>query len=222
MTFHRSTSAASCVSRRWFNLRLQREEELQQKTKKPIDTNKQKLTCTLIWPTFYVCSLVLCKAIAGTLKIAPRYQLVRSHVRFEVNKTNTIEKTHRTLIWPLIFPDSCVGLQLKKIRCCVPMGIFHMGNSLKQSRATQPKLMTSLVYAVFLCDRTAGCVAYSFTTDGYGIFNMRTHLGACRTYESGSGTNKSAQRGRDRKTAPHPAPARGSNPGSSDLNSRSL
>ena len=54
--------------------------------------------------------------------------------------------------------------------------------------------------AVFSCFHTAG----SFTTDGYGIVNMRTHLGACRTHEEGSGTNKSAQEWarRDRKTIP--------------------
>ena len=46
-------------------------------------------------------------------------------------------------------------------------------------------LITSLVYAVFLCDRTTGCETYSFTTDGYGIFNVHTNLGACRTHEVG-------------------------------------
>ena len=32
-----------------------------------------------------------------------------------------------------------------------------------------------------------------FTTDGFGIFNVRTNLGACRTHEGGSGWNKSAE-----------------------------
>ena len=31
------------------------------------------------------------------------------------------------------------------------------------------------------------------TTDGYGIFNVRTNLAACRTHEGGSSANKSAQ-----------------------------
>ena len=64
-----------------------------------------------------------------------------------------------------------------------------------------------LVYTVFLCDHATGCEAYSFTTDGYGIFNAPTNLGACRTHEGGSGTNRSAQAltRRDRKTVPHPA-----------------
>ena len=35
------------------------------------------------------------------------------------------------------------------------------------------------MYAVFLCDPTTGCEAYSFTRDGYGIFNVRTNLSAC-------------------------------------------
>ena len=33
----------------------------------------------------------------------------------------------------------------------------------------------------FLRDCTTGCEAHSFTTDGYGIFNGRTILGACGT-----------------------------------------
>ena len=63
------------------------------------------------------------------------------------------------------------------------------------------------MYAVFLCDRTTGCKAYSFTTDGYGIFNSRTNLSACRTDEGGSWTNKHAQEltRRDRNTVLHPA-----------------
>ena len=36
--------------------------------------------------------------------------------------------------------------------------------------------MTNLVYAVFLCDHTTDYEAYSFTTDEYGIFNVRTQL----------------------------------------------
>ena len=75
---------------------------------------------------------------------------------------------------------------------------------------------------MFSCFHATGCEAYYFTTDGYGIFNVRTLLGACHTHEGGSGTNRSTQEltRRDRKTVAHPAPARGSNPpGSSDLNS---
>ena len=67
---------------------------------------------------------------------------------------------------------------------------------------------------------TAGFEAYSFTTDGYGICNVRTNVGAGRTREGGchAGRNKSAQELTriDRKTVAHHAPARGSNPGSSD------
>ena len=46
---------------------------------------------------------------------------------------------------------------------------------------------------MFSCFHTSSCEAYSFTTDGYGIFNVSTHLGACRPHEVGSDTNKSAQ-----------------------------
>ena len=61
--------------------------------------------------------------------------------------------------------------------------------------------------AVFSCFYTTGCDAYSFTTDGYGIVNVRTNLGAVHT-KGGSGTNKSARdelTRRYRKLA-HPAP----------------
>ena len=45
----------------------------------------------------------------------------------------------------------------------------------------------NLKYAVCSCaDHANGCKAYSFMTDGLGIFNMRTNLGACRTHDSRS------------------------------------
>ena len=49
---------------------------------------------------------------------------------------------------------------------------------------------------------------YPFATDGYGIFNVRTNLGAQHTHEGGSGTIKSAQEftWRDRETVFHPTP----------------
>ena len=59
----------------------------------------------------------------------------------------------------------------------------------------------------------------------YGIFNVRTNLGACHAHEGGSATKTSAQEltRRDRKHAPSPpCPAKGSNPGCSDLNSVAL
>ena len=54
-------------------------------------------------------------------------------------------------------------------------------------------MRTLLVYAVFLCNHATGCEAYSFMTDGYRIFNVHTHLGACLTHKLRSGTNKYAQ-----------------------------
>ena len=75
------------------------------------------------------------------------------------------------------------------------MGIFHMGHSGRFPRGkpaatvTLPNhnYFTSFVYAVLLCDHTNGCEAYSFTTDGYGIFIVRTHFCLCRTHERGGG-----------------------------------
>ena len=57
-----------------------------------------------------------------------------------------------------------------------------------------------------------------FTTDRYGILNVRTKImvRACSIHERGWGTTKkSAQEltRRDRNTVSHPAQARGSNPG---------
>ena len=43
-----------------------------------------------------------------------------------------------------------------------------------------------LVHAVFLHDHTTSCVAYPFTTYGYGIFkNMHTYSGVCHTHKGG-------------------------------------
>ena len=51
-----------------------------------------------------------------------------------------------------------------------------------------------------------------------GCLTCAPNVGLFRAHEVGSGTKKSAQdlTRKDRKTAPHPAPVRGSNPGSSD------
>ena len=68
--------------------------------------------------------------------------------------------------------------------------------------------------AAFLCFHTIGCEAYSFTTDGHGIFNLSKKLGACRTHEDGSGTNKSAQEltRRCRTSVVHSTPLQGIEP----------
>ena len=64
------------------------------------------------------------------------------------------------------------------------------------------------MYVVFVVWPYHRLWSYSFTTDGYGIFNVRTKLGTCRTQEGGPGTDNWAQElnRRDRKiTVPHPA-----------------
>ena len=40
---------------------------------------------------------------------------------------------------------------------------------------------------MFSCFHTTNCEADSFTTDGYGIFKVRTNVGACRTHEGVAG-----------------------------------
>ena len=116
------------------------------------------------------------------------------------------------------------------------MGFFPMGKSGRFSQGkpatTESRYPTLInyqpsVYSIFC---VTGCKAYSFTTDGYGIFNGRTQFCARRTHEGegggGSGTtNKSAQEltRRDRKkTCPSPCPTRGSTPWSLDLISDAL
>ena len=87
----------------------------------------------------------------------------------------------------------------------VPMRILPMGNSglfyQGKPAATESRYPTfsncySLAYAVFWCDHTTGCDAYFlfiFTTDGYGSFNVRRNLGACRTQRGGWGWRGQAQ-----------------------------
>ena len=55
--------------------------------------------------------------------------------------------------------------------------------------ATQLLFFLPVCSGFFSCLSTTGCDANSFTTDGYGIFYVRTNLGACHTHEGGSGTN---------------------------------
>ena len=68
--------------------------------------------------------------------------------------------------------------------------------NMEKFNPTFSQVNPSLVYAVFLCDHTTGCEAYSFTTGGYVIFNTHTILGE------------------GWKNYPSTCPARGSNPGS--------
>ena len=79
------------------------------------------------------------------------------------------------------------------------------------------------------CSHTTGCDAYSFTADGYGIFNVRTNVGACGTHEGrwGEGVRHkevcTSVNSEGQKHCPSPCrSARGLNPGSSDLKSDSL
>ena len=64
-------------------------------------------------------------------------------------------------------------------------GCFPLGKASSQSTALPQLLLLLfllLLCALLSCLYTAGCEAYPFTTDGYGIFNVRTHLGACVPY----------------------------------------
>ena len=83
--------------------------------------------------------------------------------------------------------------------CFVPMQCtgntvcFRRGKRAGRQSAALPSFFIILCFCVrtFSCFHTTVCEAYSFATDGYWIFNVRTHLGACRTHEWRSGTSKS-------------------------------
>ena len=110
------------------------------------------------------------------------------------------------------------------MQCVWNSGCFPWGKRAAIVQCYPASATTTLpLCAVFSCFHTTDCEA-SFTTDGYGIFNVHTNLGTCRTHKGGSGTNKSAQVDLEgQKTVSYPAPPWdwGSNPGSSDLNSDS-
>ena len=102
------------------------------------------------------------------------------------------------------------------------MGIIPMGNSdlfpRGKSGETESRYPTLINYWLSVClilvwpYRHQLWGLYYFTTDGYGIFNVHTHLCACRTHEGGSATNKSAQVDSEgQKKCLSPCPTRGSN-----------
>ena len=62
----------------------------------------------------------------------------------------------------------------------------------------------------------------SFTTDGYGIFNVRTNLVHTKGPQAQISLHKSCLKGTYRKNCSSPCPTRGSNPGSLGLTSDSL
>ena len=61
---------------------------------------------------------------------------------------------------------------------------FSRESEKSQCAATQLGFFP-LLYAMFSCFHTTGCEAYSVTTDGYRIFNVRTNQGACRIRKKG-------------------------------------
>ena len=101
-----------------------------------------------------------------------------------------------------VFPGEC-GLFSPGSAGCFPQGrravfpgecgLFSLGKVSSHSTAL-PSLSFYPVCTVSSCFHTTVCDAYSFTTYGCGIFNMRTLLGVCRTHEGASGINKSTQK----------------------------
>ena len=101
----------------------------------------------------------------------------------------------------------------------------HLFNSPADWAATFHLRGFRLVCAVFLCDPTTDGEACSFMTDGYGIFNVRMHLGACRTHEGGSWHKQVCTRvdsGGGQTNGLSPCPARDLNQASLDYKSDAL
>ena len=114
---------------------------------------------------------------------------------------------------------------------------MHRKFGIASSHSTAlPSLFFFPCVTMFSCFNTTGCEAYSFATDEYGIFNKRTNLGACRTHERGVGgggwvlgscrhkqvCTRVDSGGQKKVFLILPCPAKGWNPGSSDLISDSL
>ena len=104
-------------------------------------------------------------------------------------------------------------------------GMLSLGKASSHSAALPRSLLLFFLCVVFSCLRTFHCEAYSFTTDGYGIFNMRANLGACYAHEWGSCRHKQVCKRGDsegQKNCVSPRLARGLNLGSSDLNTNAI
>ena len=87
---------------------------------------------------------------------------------------------------------------------------FPMESQLRQSRATQPHWIVHLDIFSFMYvwpyQRLCGLL---FTTDDYGVVNVRTYWGACRTHEGGPGIKSAPElilRPDRKKPVRYPAP----------------
>ena len=99
------------------------------------------------------------------------------------------------------------------------IGLLFQGKASSHSTAL-PSFFLFFLCVVHWCLHTTGCEAYSFMTDGYGIFNTCANLGACCTHEDMGGGGGQAQtslrkswlRGIEKNNCPSPCPTRGSKP----------
>ena len=98
--------------------------------------------------------------------------------------------------------EGAAKLQARSHYVLVPMqcrrhsGLLSPQGKASSHSAELPSFFPSFsLCAVFLCFHSTGFEAYSFMTNRYRIFNVRTNLDACLTHEWGEGshTNKSAQ-----------------------------
>ena len=82
---------------------------------------------------------------------------------------------------------------LFSIQCRGECGRLSPGKASSHSTALPSRFCFFLPYVQ--CFHPTGCEAYSFTTGGYGIFNVRTNVGGVPYTRRGvrSGTNKPAE-----------------------------
>ena len=100
-------------------------------------------------------------------------------------------------------------------------GCFPRGGKQADIGALLPSFVFFFLLAAFSCFYTISREAYSFTTDGHGIFKVRTNLGACHIHTKGCQAQTSLHKSRlgGTKKCPSPCPVRElKNPGSLDLN----
>ena len=106
--------------------------------------------------------------------------------------------------------ELCANVKQKSLRYIDRYLSFNVQSTAGKKRAAIVRRYPALFLC--LCFHTT----YSFTTDGYGIFNVRINVDFCRKYTRMGVRHKHACTRVDRKTCLSPSPARGSNIGSSD------
>ena len=122
-------------------------------------------------------------------------KLRHQHFNMKIDEEKVGQMTTRALPWmssflpvyPQIRLDYITVLSqcdLWEIRGAFP-GEIEQPYSTAQPTPPPPPPPPPPCVQCFFCFHTTDCEAYSFTTDGYEIFNVRTHVGACCIHTKG-------------------------------------